>query len=93
MTLFFSVPNQIFIWHHCVHMTARQRKVGYHSVPFNASLRTSALCQGSDSYNAVYSQIYSLLSQGQGEPGKLRSTDGGNSLPSPSTFLGLTGRI
>lgn len=34
-------------------MTARQGEEGFHNLPFGASLRTSALCQSSDSYKAL----------------------------------------
>lgn len=54
MTSFFQFLIKYLFGAFSVHMTTRRREVDYHSLPINASLRTSALRKSFDSYKALF---------------------------------------
>lgn len=54
MTSFFQFLIKYLFGAFSVHMTTRRREVDYHSLPINASLRTSALRKSFDSYKTLF---------------------------------------
>lgn len=85
MISFFQFLIKYLFGTFCVHMTASGEKKAT-TLPINTSLRTSALCRSFDSYKALCTDKSTICGPRDGESGKLRSTNGGESPPSKHFF-------